>query len=241
MPLHATVRFAGKTSKLGNAPSECEDDFCAAGPHFAVADGASEGSFSHVWASILVRSFCLSDPAEWRSDQFAAWIQECRAQWSDWERELVKKELPWFTQAKLRQGSFATFLGVSISEVGWYALGYGDSCLFVVRDDALAEAFPISQSDAFDNTPTLVSTSGEFSQDKLLIRSGELRPGDRLYLTSDALSNWFLADYERGEKPWVALDGIASDRELEIFVSEARESRAIKNDDVTLVSLAATD
>ena len=58
---------------------------------------------------------------------------------------------------------------------------------------------------------------------------------------SDALANWFLADSESGEKPWLALDGIGSDRELEIFISEARQFQAMRNDDVTLLCLEVVD
>jgi hypothetical protein len=62
-----------------------------------------------------------------------------------------------------------------------------------------------------------------------------------LYLTSDALASWILADYEKGEKPWIALDGIRSDQDFEIFVAEERRNQAMRNDDVTLLSMAVTD
>jgi hypothetical protein len=242
LSLHPALRFAGKTPKLGNAPGECEDDYCTTSSSFAIADGASEGSFSHLWAGILVRSFCSgahSQPGS--SDGFVAWVEGCRAQWSVWESQLTTKELPWFTREKLRQGAFATFLGISVVQSRWRAVGCGDACLFIVRDDVLAEALPILESSAFNNTPTLLSTSGPLPEEKFFSREGELQAGDVIYLTTDALSCWFLAECERGEKPWIAFEGISSQDDLELFVSEARLSGALRNDDVTLVTLSAHD
>ena len=106
MAAHPVVRFAGKIPKLGNSPEECEDAFCSASPRFAVADGASEACYSHVWASILVRSFCdLPGGSEWQGNEFSAWLDTCRLQWSAWQAALAEKELPWFTREKLRLGS----------------------------------------------------------------------------------------------------------------------------------------
>ena len=242
MAAHPVVRFAGKLPKLGNSPDECEDAFSSTLSRFAVADGASEGCYSHIWASILVRSFCdVADGSEWQADEFSAWLDTCRLQWSDWQSALAQKELPWFTQEKLRLGSFATFLGISVHDNNWHAFAYGDSCLFIVRNDALVEAFPVRQSGLFDNTPPLVPSTHPLRIEDVQIRDGEIRLGDRLYLTSDALANWFLADSESGEKPWLALDGIGSDQEFEIFVSEARQFQAMRNDDVTLLCLEVAD
>jgi len=242
MAARTVLRFAGKIPKLGNSSEECEDDFCSAQSLFAVADGASEGSYSQVWAGILVRSFCtVADAANWKANDFSVWLEQCRLQWSDWERGLAEKELPWFTREKLQLGSFATFLGLSIDANTWHAVACGDSCLFVVRSDALIDAFPIPQSELFDNTPALLSTANPFCVDQLQIRDGEILPGDRLYLTSDALASWFLADCEKGEKPWIALEGIRADEDFEIFVSEERQRHAMRNDDVTLISLDVTD
>jgi|SRR5208337_3458333 len=242
MAARKVVRFACKLPKFGNSPEECEDDFSSAASCLAVADGASEACYSQIWASILVRSFCtVGDPITWQATEFFAWLEDCRRQWSDWERGLAEKELPWFTREKLRLGSFATFLGVSIKEDTWRAFACGDSCLFVVRNDGLTESFPIPQSHLFDNTPALVSTANPPLADHLEIRDGQILSGDSLYLTSDALANWFLAEHENGEKPWIALDRIRTPEGFEMFVSQERQNRAMRNDDVTLISLKIAD
>jgi hypothetical protein len=164
------------------------------------------------------------------------WLEQSRLEWSSWERNVAEKDLPWFTRDKLREGSFATFLGIAITESSWHAFACGDSCLFVVRDDALLDAFPLEHSQRFDNAPDLVPSTRSIPVEALRTHTGEIL-GDRLYLASDALACWFLADTERGEKPWVALDGIQSEQDLEIFVSEERQRHAMRNDDVTLISI----
>lgn len=241
MGARSLVRFAGKLPKAGNSPEECEDDFCSAPSRFSVADGASEGSYSSVWASILARSFCSAHVIDWKTNEFLSWLQQCRLEWSAWEQNLAEKELPWFTRDKLRDGSFATFLGIAITENCWYAFACGDSCLFVVRNDALLDAFPVGHSRDFDNAPALVPSTRPVRVESLQTHAGEALAGDRIYLASDALACWFLADSERGEKPWVALDGIQSEQDFEIFVSEERQRHAMRNDDVTLLSVELVD
>jgi hypothetical protein len=240
MASRGVLRFAGKLPKAGNSPEECEDDFCSAPSRFAIADGASEGSYSSMWAGILARSFCSADVIECQANEFLSWLEQCRIEWSSWERSLAEKELPWFTREKLRDGSFATFLGIAITEGRWHAFACGDACLFVVRNDALLDAFPVEHSQHFDNAPALVPSTRPVPVEALRNHTGEALAGDRLYLASDALACWFLADSERGEKPWVALDGIQSEQDFEIFVSEERQRHTMRNDDVTLVSVELT-
>lgn len=240
MPRRPVVKFEGKLPKLGNAESECEDSFSSHTPRFAVADGASEGVFSGIWSEMLVKRFTRVSvsASDWDGAQaFVALVEECRTEWTEWERELARRDLPWFTREKLQQGSFATFLGVVIEADSWRAFAWGDSCLFAVRRGALIESFPVQRSADFDNTPALVPTAGVVDQSQLLTREGRVEAGDRFYLVSDALASWFLADYERGEEPWVALDGISDSQELEILVSEARRDGRMKNDDVTLIAI----
>jgi hypothetical protein len=67
--------------------------------------------------------------------------------------------------------------------------------------------------------------------------TGVARVGDAFYLATDALAHWFLAEHERGHKPWTTLAGVAASRTLDTFVAEARAARALKNDDVTLVAV----
>jgi hypothetical protein len=242
MFLRPVIRFAGKFSKHGNDLSECEDSFARGDLTFAVADGASDGIYSDIWARILADSYCREGPQQWTSDQFAEWITcRPRMEWQEFHDTVAAKSLPWFAREKLRQGSFATFAGISFASDlsgAWQACSYGDACLFVVRNDALLLAFPIASSDSFNNSPPLIATLGDVLPEHVRIEAGLAQPGDSFYLATDALAQWFLAETEHGDKPWMAFDtGISNDADLKSFVTEYREQKRLKNDDVTLVSI----
>jgi hypothetical protein len=242
MSLRAAVRFAGRLAKLGNSTDECEDAFAFAPKRFAVSDGATESSYSSIWAEILTRTFCalegdVETPAGLRS-----WLEACREEWRVWEASMsARDDLPWFTREKLRSGAFATFVGMSLRELDWVAVAHGDACLFVVRDDVLINAFPVESGADFNNSPLLVSTREDAPLDGFGLRSGVAAPGDRMYLASDAMAHWFFADIEAGQKPWDAWDGISSVEDFQIFVDEERARHQMRNDDVTLLSLELVD
>ena len=242
MPLCSVVRFAGKIPKHGNDPSECEDSFCIGDGTFAVADGASDGIYSDVWARILAESYCRERPQHWNGDDFSEWVA-CRRglEWREWQEHVTAKELPWFAREKLRNGSFATFAGITFApdqSGAWEACSYGDACLFVVRNDTILHSFPVTSSEAFGNNPPLIATLTGVSLEHVQLLSGVAEAGDRLYLATDALAQWFLAQSERDEKPWATFDtGILTDDDLASFVIEYRGQKLLKNDDVTLIAI----
>ncbi len=244
MPLRPVVRFAGKVPKRGNDPSECEDSFSLGDATFAfaVSDGASDGIYSDVWARILTESYCRDNSESWSIDDFSEWVSSCRRiEWQDWHQRLEATDLPWFAREKLRNGSFATFAGLRFApdlSGAWEACLYGDACLFVVRNDALLFSFPLASSDDFNNSPPLLATLREPSPEHVRLERDQAEAGDNFYLVTDALAQWFLAEHERGDKPWIAFNtGVLTDEDLASFVTESRGHKLLRNDDVTLVSI----
>jgi len=238
------MRFAGRVVKRGHRAVQCEDRFSSNGWRFAVADGASDSGYSQVWARILADSFCRPPAFDISPEALDVWLGRCRAEWRHWARELGASALPWFARESLRAGGFATFAGLVFSSANgetdataWQTVACGDACVFIVRDDQLASAFPVDDCSGFDNTPQLVPTSPLPGGDGLRTATGMARDGDTFYLMTDALAQWFLNDHDRGEKPWVALNGVTTTRDLDVFVSATRDTRAMKNDDVTLMSI----
>ena len=177
----------------------------------AVSDGASESAFSGAWARILTKHFVTGAPdlRALNGDGMLAWLEACGREWGQaipWDR------IPWHGQAKTRMGAFATILGITISrdEDGsgaypWQAVAVGDSCLFVVRDDALELSFPLSSSSEFNNVPGLVcsnpANNARIGEHLRLVR-GKCWVGDSILLASDAVAAWILREHEAGGKPW---------------------------------------
>jgi len=238
--------FRAEAPKAGNSLEECEDQSGVSEERgiYALADGASEASYSKTWAGILVREFCdVGGPVE-DMNGFETWLDTCRNRWRVWERELHSKQLPWFAQEKLAQGSFSTFLGVSFhageSYAGqgiWKAIACGDSCLFVVQQNWLTLSFPCEGSQDFSNAPPLLSSLPYPVRDDLAMRQGSISPGDRVYLMTDALAHWFLQLYEKNEKPWQRLDELTTQPEFDSFISVCRSREGMRNDDVAFMRL----
>jgi hypothetical protein len=231
--------------KRSDTPEENQD---AAGAdagtaRFAVADGATEGYPSGLWARMLVASFVQNldcRPADWLSS-----LPALQQQWSD---RFAGQKLPWYGEEQLAHGAFSTFLGVVLEKNEsrppvWSAMAVGDSCLFHVRGGTLRRAFPLANSGQFGTLPRLVGSriSVEAVQGRQVFACEEYVPGDRLWLMTDALAQWFLRQDEAGGRPWEELEPlISATKDADAFaawIEHLRDERQIRNDDVTLCKI----
>lgn len=243
--------------KAGNKPEEYEDALWPAKQgtfqgtefHFAVADGATESSFSGLWARMLVHSYGLSPLTPLNLQQRV----EKRSR--KWAQQVTVKPLPWFALEKVQRGAFATLLGLSLSNGAgassaggrWQALAIGDTCLFQIRALELIASFPLTRAKQFGNTPLLVSTHLLSNQNLWarladFERQGLWQPGDNFLLMTDALAHWFLKEVETGELPWLTLFKVAEQSKsrpdsFDRWLADLRRSKAIRNDDVTLLMI----
>jgi len=235
--------------KAGNTEAEFEDAFWPR-PRLsgerenrfsvAVADGATESSFSGVWAKQLVRAYCHGNI------DFANIGASLPALQKKWTGIVGRKQLSWYAEEKVQQGAFSSILGLSLEDGdesgksgSWRAVAVGDTCLVHVRGDELLMSFPVSTSAEFNNSPLLVgSTSNSNSELDHHIRRvhGCWEFGDSFYLMTDALATWFFREFEEGRHPWRTLTDLDSDQRLLFrpWIEELRERKTLKNDDVTL-------
>jgi hypothetical protein len=230
-----------RVSRRGHGVEDCEDAFAAAleRGRFAVADGAAESAYAGLWARLLVDEFVHgAADAIWPD-----WIVPLQKRWTDAVRLPADSDpLPWYLEDRYNQGAFATFLGLSVSDGGWQALAVGDSCLFQVREGDLRVAFPLTHSTQFGNSPWLVGSRTAADAVPLHRAAhllGDGRPGDVLWLMTDALACWFLTATERGEQPWRFLEELAGEPEWRFadWVNRMRDQRQLRNDDTTLVAV----
>lgn len=220
--------------KDGNQPDEYEDAF-AGNPkvgRFAVADGASESSFASLWAKLLVEGFVAPRAGS------AAWMPPLHQRWAAAVDHL---ELDWFGEEKRERGAFATFMGLAFKKDGrWKASAVGDCCLFQVRGGALHESFPLARSADFGNRPQLLGSRNRNGLAQAKLKFGRWKPGDRFFLMTDALAQWFLLSHEEDRKPWkLLLKGLlhADATAMTACVGKLRRDGELKNDDVTLVAI----
>jgi hypothetical protein len=248
--------------RQGYVLEECQDA-SAADPQrgrFAIADGAAESPYSALWAHLLVEEFVRQSE---RLPRWANWLPSLQDRWaaqtairhpSSVTRSPPETTVdggagvPWYLEAGLIQGAFATFLGLVIEETSWQAVAVGDSCLFQVRQGELVRAFPIVHAADFSNAPWLVgsrTSPGEVPHKNGLQQQGDWQPGDRLWLMTDALAQWFLVQVEAGSKPWLALEPLlhlVGDDEaqyaFDFWIEGLRAARQLRNDDVTLLAVS---
>jgi hypothetical protein len=235
--------------KEGNSASEYEDAqeliTDERGIRCAVADGAAESLFAGVWARLLVHSYCTG---QLTVASMETALHELQQEWMDY---VASRTLPWYAEEKARNGAFAALVGLNVyvtsdGERQVHAMAVGDSCLFHVRSGVLISAFPLTRSVDFSISPFLLSSRDSANtniSDRLISGVASWLPEDRFYLMTDALSCWFLRDYENDGN---CVSIIESIEEPEHFLSEVQRLRSeraedgtprMRNDDVTLLKI----
>lgn len=232
--------------RRGHNSAEYEDAFAAdeVAGRFAMADGATEGCFTGLWAKLLVEDFVSSN------EQGAnMWPDSLPPVQEQWDANVHARNLPWYAEQGVTQGASATFLGLVLATASadsneWQAIAVGDTCLLHTRGDALLQAFPIDRAEHFDNFPKLVGSRmsvEDIRARQSLWTDGHGRSGDRLWMMTDALAQWCLTEIEEGRNPWNNLGSLLTLPEIgDQFVSlieELRDAGKLHNDDVTLLAI----
>ena len=201
------------TTKAGNQPAEMEDAASptveaaidAASFRCAIADGATQGSHSGPWATVLCAEFVATGAPD--ADALAALVPTAQARFVAWEKDYLanraaqNRPLAWFEAEVMGTGAYSTLVGLQLDQdqtdqaVRWRALAVGDSCLFHVRAGRQLVSFPLTQSAEFSNAPFLIAS--QTAANRQLAGAarwldGDLAVGDRLVLGTDALSAWIM-------------------------------------------------
>ena len=239
-------------SKAGNSPDENEDSFVAPPNEnldgyfrIAVADGATESSFSKEWASLLVSYFYAFD---FENESFINSIHPVLKK--SWLKMINAIDLPWYAQQKLELGAFASFLGVDVNlgsgECNLMAVG--DSNLFVFRNNVMVISFPVEKAKNFSSTPFLISSDLHKNTLTESFFSREVFPliaGDAVILGTDAIGQWILSEVESQRDPLNTLYPLLVNNDhndsFELWLTEQRNSHKIKNDDTTIILIQFSD
>jgi hypothetical protein len=231
----------------------------------AVADGATESLLARQWATLLVDEFAIAPTAPKSSELFAEVALALAARWPGVvasyvaKREHEARPVAWYERPGLAKGAFATLLALQMdfrappsasSDTGadlldspvigyWSSAALGDTCMFHVRGERLASAFPIAASADFDTSPPLLCSTDPDPQlimDRMCLAEGVIAEGDDFYICTDALAAWFLASVERDKRPWDILRDFGETNFTD-WLGRVRRSGEIRNDDVTLIHI----
>ncbi len=177
----------------------------------AIADGATESSFSKEWANLLTNKYTNNNFNLRDKDYVKELIKE-------WELKISDSNLSWFGVEKLSMGAFSTFLGLylDLENNKWSTESIGDSCLFIIREGKLLKSFSIENSSEFNSNPYLLSSKEENNESlekNIKNTNGTLLAGDILIMATDALSNWFLKEIEDSKEPWIFFNQLMGDKQ----------------------------
>lgn len=242
-----TVRvWVATAQKAGLDPEENEDQAAWRQVddrrwRLAVADGATEATFSRQWASALVSAW-VSEPLLKRPD--AALLERARLEWA--ASIPAAAGMPWYAQAKLAVGSAATAAFVEVRSTSrawrWSADVVGDCGVIVLQASGRRfrrRAIPFTQSAQFGSAPRLLSTEPGFRSAREVTRyTGIATKPFEAWIMSDALTQACLLADERRLPIYDRLFNAAADAgTFEGVVGDLRETRQLRNDDATLVCL----
>jgi hypothetical protein len=150
---------------------------------------------------------------------------------------------------KIRSGAFASILGIVLTNAAegeeggsWNAFAIGDSCVIQFRGIDLVTSFPIRSADQFNNSPALLCSRNmqpEHDVKLVLTEEGMWHGGDSFYLMTDAIACWLLRQVEEGHTPAQELADLSVTRgeHFQTWLDAIRARRAIRNDDVTMLSV----
>jgi hypothetical protein len=231
--------------KKGNSEEEYED---AAAPtesvksemptfRCAVADGATETSFSRLWAKLLVDGFVDGTDRN-----------ELKGRWQE---QVAGKQLAWYAEEKMLSGAFAALVCLTLKQGDgksggtWEAEALGDSCLILIRQSDIVEKFPLTRSDEFNSSPVLLSSNANdpVADETMLKCSGNWETGDVFYLLTDAIARWTYRRQEDYGDAAFYLQAMKKQKDIVEFAKVQRElidseSRPLmRNDDVTMMRI----
>jgi hypothetical protein len=211
--------------KMGNGVEENEDALRLSEDRqmVAIADGATEGTYSRAWANFLVERF-ISDPffsiesQETTPIMLRDWIDRSLVEWQvKISERTTATDAPWFVARAAERGSFATLLAARFVEIErddcqaggsneialLYAVSIGDTCAFLIRNNRLLASFPLTTPSEFLRHPQLISTvpaQNESAAESASLLRIDVHGGDVIVFMTDALACWFLENTERQRK-----------------------------------------
>jgi hypothetical protein len=241
--------------KAGNKPSENEDAVFPASGHdclnrktdkaaFAVADGATQTSFSGLWANCLVKHCTDAHLSEFNFQNAVT-----RAQ-AEWQLALKDLDLPWHAQEKVRLGAFSALTWVEIqydplhpaTAFTWRALAVGDCCLFIAHNHTIYLSLPLQDPSEFSNSPVLIPSKSEKMdsiKNKIQTARGSLMRGDQLILASDAISSWIMRKPQKDQREYLdmvnTLRTSGDELAFTTWVNRLRRNGELRNDDTSIV------
>lgn len=235
----------------GDILLECQDSFNynLGNRSFAVSDGVSQAYLPELLSRLLTSEYVRNPEDFFVKTEAGLQVNpglDIHAQWQDLESKVVSEATP---QEKfilsLKKDAVgiaaATFIGVQLKTEGISYQAIGDSVLFFYdsKERKLKVVSSMESEDGmvFGNHPEYID-SNEQNHGKVVQGTLPYRDGI-LFLATDALSDWILANESDAKDKMELLIGIGDHSAFNEFIDNQRIAREgkIKDDDTTFIAL----
>jgi len=199
---------------------------------FVIADGATQGFESHLWAEKICDTFHKIDHLDVArlSEEFKINADE----FNNSDFKFLDGPMGIIEKGRSKLGGTSTFLGLVINEGIAHVYAYGDSNLFLIREDQLLTSFPYVHSlgllgnNYFLNTRRLLDDDFEVNINH---KSISLEKNDTIVMASDAVSDLIFNDNEELQKIF-SIDNFEDFKE---YCEVRWESKLLQEDDITII------
>lgn len=209
----------------------------------ALADGATEGIYSGIWAEKIVQKYMETGAYLVNRNN----LEDLQEQFLNHAYQSIEESpdtRQWFLYEKLERGTGATLIGLEFSNLKTVdILSIGDSCVFWKQDNdsEQIEMFPELSVQDFGNSPGSIchlsqtwNNLHQYIQQKSLKYSNQLQA----LICSDAFACWLVKELESNPSIWDDLFKFQEEQsKFQEWISELRDNHQIRNDDVAVVTI----
>ena len=220
--------------------SEIQDKYSSDSQNrtFALADGATQGFKSEIWAQMLTDVF-VENPTFKRKELIAYFtstaekfscLEHCYSE--NFAIKAVEKR-------KQELGSFATFVGVQLEGNMVNYISSGDICLFILRDEKFIYSYPFSSIEDLDADKGFLSTikllKNEVDANTFYQKQFDVQNNDTILLTTDAIARYFLKSNDTG----ILFSNNFKD--FKDSVVYLWENKVLEEDDISIITIKGLD
>ena len=212
-------------------PGKVSQDSFASNPEdglFAISDGVTNSFASSQLSRALVRRW-TAGPKSFPQHvaDVPRWLEGAQSDWANDPSvvdEIEELRQDWYNKDKKFRAD-AAFVGGQIFRQGKQQklrlVGVGDTVAILVRGGKLRRSFPLEESSEFTSYVKTLS-SLVAPEHKIREQIWDVKPGDEIFMATDALGAWIHAEVELGHDPFPLLRGIKTRKQMDDFVTKAR-------------------
>jgi len=173
-----------------------QDKYSISNKRFCVSDGTTQGYDSGKFAELLSDNFTNNNVVN-RDDFFEISLKTSKNFNNRKVKESGNKAIDKLREDKKKKGGSSTLIGCNLDGDDLHVLSYGDSMLFHLRDGKVIEKYPFDDSKQLDESSFFINSNIEydselFNDDALGFHKINLKKGDQIILSTDAISKYFL-------------------------------------------------